>query len=385
MGCFAMAQEEFVLPAAKFITHFPFIQLYGGTVIVRAQLDNIPDTLNFVLDTGSGGISLDSTTVEEFKIPHVSSGKIIKGIAGTKPVEFAYKHTLKLPGLKVDSLDFHINDYDLLTSVYGVKVDGVIGFSFLRKFIVKINYDSLKIEVFKPGTLKYPRGGYLLHPDFSSLPTIHSVVTDSKTVNENFIFDTGAGMYALLSEDFVEDSIFLKKKRKFYPTQAQGIGGKKMMDLTVVQEMNIGPYRFKKVPVFIFSDDYNVTSYPQNGGLIGNDLLRRFNVILNYPQKEIYIKPNSHFNDLFDYTYTGLGVYMVDGEITVIDIIKGSPAEKAGFKSDDIIMAIENNFTRNLQVFKSVLQNAGSKIHIIISRENQLMTLRLEIKNILRK
>ena len=47
----------------------------------------------------------------------------------------------------------------------------------------------------------------------------------------------------------------------------------------------------------VYKDDFNVTSYPFIGGLIGNDLLRRFNMIINYPKKEIHLLPNKSFKE----------------------------------------------------------------------------------------
>jgi hypothetical protein len=109
-----------------------------------------------------------------------------------------------------------------------------------------------------------------------------------------------------MNDDFANDSAVFRKKRKMYATQAEGLGGKTDVQLSVVRELKIGPYRFHNVPAYVFSDEYNVTNYPVLGGLIGNDILRRFNVLLNYPQQEIYIKPNKHYLDSFDYSYTGL-------------------------------------------------------------------------------
>ncbi len=380
-----LSQEIFATPPAKLITKFHFTQLTGGIIIVKGLLDNISDTLNFVFDTGSGGISLDSSTVEEFHIKKEKSDKTIRGIAGMKNVDFSYHHSLKLPGLKVDSLDFHINDYDLLTSVYGVKIDGIIGFSFLRRYIVRIDYDSLELAIFTPGNFKYPRGGYLIHPSFTTMPLPRATVKDETNISTRFIFDTGAGLNALLSKDFVEDSNFLNKHHRYFPTQTEGLGGKKLMDITVINEINIGPYHFKKVPVYIFEDDYNVTSYPSMGGLIGNDILRRFNVVLNYPEQTIHLKPNSHFIDNFDYSYTGLGIYLVNGNITVVDIIKDSPGDKAGFKSGDVILAIANVFTKNIQTFKTALQNAYSKVKVVVQRDNKPIILYLNIRDITKK
>lgn len=380
----AAAQEEFVLPQAKTLTKFSFTQLSGGIIIVRARIDDIPDTLNFVLDTGSGGISLDSETVVTYKMVTEISDKTIRGIAGIKTVAFTNNHTLQLPGLAVEHLDFHINNYDLLTSVYGVKIDGIIGFSFLRRYIVKIDYDLLKIEVLTPGTIKYPKGGYLMKPNFSSLVFPQAQIEDERVFTNRFIFDTGAGLCMLLSEDYVTDSMVLRKKRKRYPTQAEGLGGKKTMDITVIKAVQIGNYKFRKVPVYIFSDDFNVTSYPLLGGLLGNDLLRRFNVTLNYPEQSIHLKPNNHFKEEFDYSYTGLGIYQIEQNIMVVDIMPGSPGEKAGFKPDDIILSIDNNFSKNVQAFKTALQNAGNTVRILVLRNGQPLLLKLRIKNILR-
>ncbi|RYG00639.1 MAG: signal protein PDZ, partial [Chitinophagaceae bacterium] len=96
------AQEEFVPPPAKLLTSFSFHMLTGGVITIQVQIDGHPDTLNFVLDTGSGGISLDSTTVEELKIKTELSDRTIRGIAGIRRVRFAYNRTLILPGLEVD-------------------------------------------------------------------------------------------------------------------------------------------------------------------------------------------------------------------------------------------------------------------------------------------
>lgn len=376
------AQEEFVPPDARFITKVPFFQLSGGIIIIKAQFDQFTDSLNFVLDTGSGGISLDSTTAEKLKIQTQQSEKTIRGIAGVKKVTFAYNHTLSMPGIEVKQLDFHINNYDLLTSVFGVKIDGIIGYSFLRRFIVHLDFDKRVMEVYAPGRFKYPKGGQLIRPNFSTLPLMQATIQDSKTLLSRYIFDTGAGLCFLLSRDFVDDSMVFKSKRKFFLTQAEGLGGKKQMEIAVMKSIKIGNYKFKKVPVHIFEDDYNVTNYPTMGGLIGNDLLRRFNITLNYPDQSIHLKPNNHFNDPFDYSYTGLGIYLVDGQIKVVDIIQGSPGEKAGFKTDDIIFSIENNASNNIQAYKNLFQNSIGKIKVIVLRNNMPILLNMHVKDI---
>ena len=74
---FVQAQEEFIPPPAKLIAKFPFKLLTGGIITLKARLSNFPDTLNFILDTGSGGISLDSSTASYLKVQTTLSDRTI--------------------------------------------------------------------------------------------------------------------------------------------------------------------------------------------------------------------------------------------------------------------------------------------------------------------
>jgi len=381
----ARAQEEFVGPPAKLLTNFTFRQFSGGVIVVKGRFNDHPDSLNFILDTGSGGISLDSVTCKLLNVSTQASDKTIRGIAGIRNVRFAYNNTLHLPGLRVDSLNFHINDYEILTSVYGEHIDGIIGYNFLSRYIVKINYDSSRISIYSKGSIKYPRGGYLLRPQLLNIPIQAARLKEEEEVTARFYFDTGAGLNLLLSSDFVSDSLLFGHRKKMWNTQAEGLGGKTQMKLTTVKEFRLGPYKFKNVPTFIFDDDYNVTSYPYLGGLIGNDILRRFNVTMNYDRREIYLIPNTHYRETFDYGYTGLSFYYIDGYIRVTEVMEGSPAETAGFKPDDILISVDNNMTQNVQAYKNLLQGEPGKIKIVVLRDAVPIELTLRIKSIKRK
>lgn len=363
------------LPGAKFITSFGFKQYSGGVMIVQAQLNNIKDTFNFILDTGSGGISLDSATCAEYQIVSRQSDTTITGMGAARKVRFAYNQQLNLKGLTINRLNFHINNYDVLTSVYGEKINGVIGYSFFSRYIVKLNFDSLKIDVYSPGEIQYPKDGTILRPAFTTLPIQNIHIRDKRKIDFNFYFDTGAGLCFLISEVFANDSSVLIKRKKTIITQAEGMGGKLQMKLTVVKMVQIGRYKFRNVPTFIFQDDYNVTSYPFVGGLLGNDLLRRFNIIINYPQKEIHLLPNSHFFEPFDYAYTGIAMYYIDGFIIIDDIAEGSPGEQGGLKANDIVLGVGNNFSNNIMQYKSILQDATGKIKLFIRRDGELMQI----------
>lgn len=378
----AQAKKE---PPAKLLTVVPFQQLNGGVIVMKGFLNNFPDSLNFILDTGSGGISLDSSTAEKLKISLVNSDRTIRGIGGVKSVRFHNNGVLRLPGLRVDSLNFHINDYDLLTSVYGIKIDGIIGYSFISRYILKLDYDSSRMYVYSKGRYRYGKMGYMLRPYFGSIPIQPVNFRDSRPMENKFYFDTGAGLCFLLSESYVKDSAVMRNgKPTPVVTQAEGLGGKMQMKLTTIKELSLGPYKFKDVPTYVFEDRYNVTSYPQLGGLLGNDILRRFTVVLNYDKREIHIMPNGNFRAPFDYSYTGLGVYYVDGKVLVEDVIPDSPGDKAGVKPGDIIIGVQNNYSNSIQAYKDLLQRTAERLRLLIMRNGEPMEVYLKPKNILK-
>lgn len=370
-------------PEARLLTQFPFRQFSGGVMIIKACVENIPDSFNFVLDTGSGGISLDSGTCARYKIANRATDTLIKGIAGVRKVNFAFDHKLRLPGLTVEHLNFHINDYEVLSSVYGEKIDGIIGYSFFSRYIVEVNFDSLLINIYQPGSFTYPVKGYILHPAINSIPVLDVRFKDAGWNNFPFYIDSGAGLCFLLSEKLVSDSALLRRNRKPILTQAEGMGGRLRMRLTVIKKLRLGPYHFSKVPIFLYDDENNILNYPFAGGVVGNDLLRRFNVIYNYPQKEIQLTPNSHFNDEFDYAYTGLGIYQVGEKVLILDVIEGSPGAKAGLKVDDEIIGIDNFVHQNIQVYKNALQVKNQRVKLIILRNGKLMEIKMKTGSIL--
>ena len=374
----ASAQETTVQP----LTRIPFLSLTGGVMIVTAQMPPFPDTLQFIFDTGSSGISLDSSTAAYLGLQPVYSGYAIRGVGGIRKVPFVNGRSLQLGSIRADSLDFHVNDYSVLTSVYGVRIDGIIGYSLLSRYVIRIDQELQQMDWFAAGANVYPRRGYRMKLEMDKLPSHAAYVQDLRGEQSRFLIDLGAGLNLLFSRRYVQSSGLLDNTRKRWIKSGEGIGGRIEMELTTMRQLRIGPYRFRQVPINIFDDDFNVTNYPDWAGLIGNDLLRRFQVVLNYPAKEMHLLPNRLFSDPFDYSYSGLELYLINNKIRVGYLAPGSPAAAAGLELSDEVVAVNKNFSGILTEYKFQLQKAGERVRIIYRRDEKIGELEFRVLRI---
>jgi PDZ domain-containing protein/aspartyl protease len=388
---FAGIENEYVdrdlkLPAGRLLGTLQFRELYGGIVIGKGLLGDFPDSLTFIFDTGCGGISLDSLTALRLNLAARPSDSYIRGIAGMRREQLLNGMRLRFGNVALDSITMEVNNYDILTSVYGEKIDGILGYTFFSRYLVRVDYDSCRIDIYSKGPVSYPKGGYLLRPQLVGLPMTEGKLNDSRDINSRFYFDTGAGLCLLFSSEFTADSAVFGPKRK-RPVRAEGagLGGKKEMQLTTLKNFSIGPFRFRHIPTYVFDDSYDVTNYPQLGGLIGNDLLRRFNLILNYDKSEIYLTPNGAFDQPFDYSYSGLTIGLVDEKVVVTDVAKDSPAEKSGFREGDMVLMVNGDARQNVQVYQGLLRTLGPRVQVVVRRGEggELALLSLKVKSIL--
>jgi hypothetical protein len=377
------AQDPSANSKASFVSKFPFLLSSRGIIIIKGGIGENPAALNFVLDTGCGGISLDSATAKQLNLEPQKSEQKIKGLSQIKQAEFIPRQQLRLQNLRVENLDFHVNDYSFLSESNNIKIDGVIGYSFLKLFIVKINYNDFTIEIWRPGNYRYPKSGFIMSADVNKLVSVSAMVTDSRKIDTRFYFDTGADICFIFSAKFASDSNLLSNGKKIVVSAGEGIGGKQEMMLTTIDELRLGPFTLHKVPAYIYDDLYNVFNYPFCGGIIGNELLQRFNLVLNYPRNEVHLEPNRMYGDPFNYAYFGCSIFTNGGRLIIKDIIKDSPAEMAGLQEEDVIFGINENFKNDIFEYGKILYKPGEKVRIFYLRDKQVKSTVVEMGSIL--
>ncbi|HMP94022.1 MAG TPA: PDZ domain-containing protein, partial [Phnomibacter sp.] len=97
---------------------------------------------------------------------------------------------------------------------------------------------------------------------------------------------------------------------------------------------------------------------------------------------EFHLLPNRYFREPFDYSYTGLGLFQQGNGIVVSDVLPGSPADEAGLRVGDLVVAVDNNLSSSMQAYKTILMDAGRRIKMLVMRNNELIQTWLTVSKI---
>jgi C-terminal processing protease CtpA/Prc len=95
-----------------------------------------------------------------------------------------------------------------------------------------------------------------------------------------------------------------------------------------------------------------MTASDRNGTL-GAEILRRFNVTIDYRNSRLTLRPTHKVNDDFNYNMSGMEIINPMPGLpifTISNVRDSSPAFMAGLKENDQIISINNNSHTNMEL-----------------------------------
>jgi hypothetical protein len=277
-------------------------------LIVMSTYINQKGPFNFILDSGVGIMiitdpklkdSLNLKYLRRIRISGLGEGKEID--AYTTPFL-----NVQIGSAVANNTSAAILDQDVfnLSGYAGMPIHGLIGYDFFSSFLIRIYYDAGYLTLYNNQKSRLLRKGLKIPIMIEQNKPYVNILADQgehKKMLLKLIIDTGAGHP--LSLESYENEAFPLNDKFMQANLGVGLAGNINGFIGRVDRIKIGRYEIKNlIASFPLYEDVaaKTLSVPRNGS-IGNQLLKRFEIIFDYGNSCIYLKPNSNFKEPFEF------------------------------------------------------------------------------------
>ena len=242
---------------------------------------------SLMLDTGYGMTMLGAGHVERMKLRRTGEITIV-GIAGEEPAgvfegpEFDFGGITWRPR-RVGALPDESRNRSR-------RRDGILGSGFFRRFVVEINSRTRRVRLHDPNSFDYKGNGEILPLRFkSTTPIVEATVrlAGSTPIPASFEIDTGCDGSLCIGKHFVS-AHGLSETNVAERAQRMGVGGAIRTRAGSLSEIRLGNITVAQPAADFFLEGSPVD--PPLTGHIGWDLLRQFNVILDYRRSRLILE-----------------------------------------------------------------------------------------------
>lgn len=364
-------------------------------ILLQAKLQGKP--MWFVLDTGAAATVVNEATARELGLE--MTGNIEGRGAGEASVDVKLIKDVSMEvagpqaSATVDGQTVVAIDLTLIENLMGRQVDGILGYDFISRFVMTIDYAGARLHLRDRHGYEYAGGGKVVPLRLQDkLPHVRLNVTTpgAAPLEGEVLVDTGAGAVLSFARPFHQGHALtdgLKKRVTF--EGAFGVGGVSRNVLGRIDAIELGGLRFAH-PVCGFSlDEKGAGADPNRAGLIGGELLRRCTVIFDYERERMMLEPNGEFGTPF--TMDGLGVVWTTGgrgkwhEIDVRALLPGAPGEKTGIRVGDRLVAVDGRPAAQLTTHElwGMFRDSGRKVRLQLERDGKRYEKLVELKALL--
>ena len=255
----------------------PFTRV-GNLVVVDATL-NGSHPLRFVVDTGAAHMVVDSATARNIRLPEGEHDTINGAGAGRVPVKKLGTLQMKLGGSPSRSYDFVATDLSGVSSIIGARIDGIIGYAFLRQWTVTVDYSTKQLEVRAPDERAQLAGEELPIRIENGWPFVRATlcVDDAHTVTDDFLIDSG-------SDDDVDHPLAREATSSRSAQTGNGLGKPVAGLVARAKSLKLGSIEIGDVTLA------SGGSSDRTSRIIGGGVLSRFTVTFDYPHSRIFLK-----------------------------------------------------------------------------------------------
>lgn len=353
---------------------------------------------DIVFDTGAGlgslYLYLDSTFRSECRPAFLDSSRLTMalygGVGEDRYLTKLYKDStvlvsggLELPHAGV----LFVN----LRDVLGRKADGIAGIRldgsaweinyerhYLRK-LERVQVDSLGLEGFSAFPMKIEDGRLLVYCDVR--------LSDGVSSGGWFILDTGSGSSIFFTADEAAAKGFGSAGKPVcrYAGGSRGLGGETVSCIADAEYAVFGNDTLRNIEIEWYEGKNGVMAGGSYKGIIGNELLERYNVVLDLRDSLIYLQRNPAYEVPRD--GKPWGISFVDrtdiGDAWIASAIRvGGPADEAGMSPGDSVVSINGKPVTGLDVEEVyAVMDSLSVLNLVLKDGRDVKDLRIVCGN----
>ncbi|MGU3373714.1 PDZ domain-containing protein [Chryseobacterium sp. M5A1_1a] len=419
---FAHAQNSFeLINTKKAVIPFQFI---NNLIFIPINVNGAE--LTFLLDTGVAETILFSLENKDLKLGNVEKIKF-SGLGGNLSIDGlkSDRNTGRIGDVMVNtsmSLYVIIDEEFNISSHVGIPVNGVIGYHFFKNHLVYIDYISKKLTIYENTDLlknkirKFEELPITIEKNKPYLYGGVEMTNDKK--DSKLLVDLGNSDAIWLFPALIKN--FVYNRPNIDDFLGRGFNGDIYGKRSRIHNFYLGDFRFEK-PLTAMPDEFSiqhVNLVENRKGSIGGEIMRRFTVIFDYPNKKLYLRKNRNFDDPFHFNMSGLD-FKQDGLewkqdrvaietqnlasmgaegyknsfqykfslkpiFSIAGVRKDSPAYEAGLKRDDRIISI-NGYKSSEMTLENIIElmksDEGKNITMVIQRDTEQLTLRFTLED----
>jgi PDZ domain/Aspartyl protease len=373
----AGAGPDFAFSGGIASTEIPF-EVREGFIFVPVTL-NGKGPFRMLLDSDRGNI-LSPRAMSELGIKPQGNFGVSGSGENQQEIGIARVDQVQVGGVTIDGMLFAAIDVtDYMSRVVGIDgVAGVVGFEFLKRFPMKLDYQRSRVTFYEPSRFTYTGTGVAV--PFKLKGRVALVEGSVDGIEGTFAIDTSSGDSLALGTQFVSKNDLVKR----YGANQSFVSGTSSDDyvhslLARAGSLKLGALAIDK-PVVALATTPGSAAADDVSGSVGYGVLRQFNITFDYVNGKLYLERNANYGqrDVFD--RSGMWIERSDDGFAVVDVIKDGPAAKAGVAQGNVITAIDGKPSSSLSLtsVREDLKGApGTKVKIKLnSGPERIITLR---------